>query len=45
MVTALILMLDGHEAQDAIALLRSLRGPAVLNNTSFEQWLLDGAVP
>ena len=45
LVTALILMLDGHKAQDAIALLRSLRGPAVLNNTSFEQWLLDGAVP
>jgi len=40
LVTALILMLDGMTATEAIALLRDRRGPAVLNNTTFEQWLL-----
>jgi protein-tyrosine phosphatase len=43
LVTALILMLDGHTAADAIALLRDRRGAAVLNNPRFETWLLHRA--
>lgn len=43
LVTALILMLDGRTAPDAIAHLRDRRGPAVLNNTRFETWLIGQA--
>lgn len=43
LVTALMLMLDGRAAPDAIAQLRNLRGPAVLNNPRFEAWLLSNA--
>ena len=37
---ALMLMRAGRSAPDAIELIRSLRGIPVLNNTSFERWLV-----
>lgn len=40
LVMALILMRGGRSAPDAIELIRSLRGIPVLNNTSFERWLV-----
>lgn len=41
LVTAMVLMLDGMEAKDAIALLREKRSPFALCNATFELWLLD----
>lgn len=41
LVAARALMLEGSSADDAIALLREKRSPAVLCNTAFEQWLRD----
>jgi len=40
LVAALALILDGMDAQAAIALLREKRSPAVLCNAGFERWLL-----
>lgn len=40
LVAATALILAGAAPADAIALLRERRSPAVLCNTSFEQWLL-----
>lgn len=42
-VTALVLMRNGYSAPDAVAVVRGRRGAAVLNNDSFERWLLDRA--
>lgn len=39
LVSALVLMIDGRSAPDAIALLRSRRSPFVLSNSHFEKWL------
>jgi protein-tyrosine phosphatase len=41
LVTALVLMLGGMDAREAIALLRAKRSPAVLCNPYFEGFLLD----
>jgi hypothetical protein len=41
LVTALVLMLDGHSAAGAIRLIRARRAPAALCNNHFVQWLLD----
>lgn len=41
LVAACALVLAGHRATDAIALLRHQRSDAVLCNPAFEQWLLD----
>lgn len=43
LVTALTLMLDGHSAADAIALMRERRSPAVLTNADFVRWLVSEA--
>lgn len=43
LVTALLLMIDGMRAADAISLIRERRGIAVLNNLTFESWLLETA--
>jgi protein-tyrosine phosphatase len=43
LVTALLLMFDGMAAGQAIELLRERRGAAVLNNLTFETWLLENA--
>lgn len=43
LVTALVLMLDGYTAAEAIALLRSQRSSVVLCNENFEAWLLTSA--
>jgi hypothetical protein len=40
LVTALVLMLDGYSAHEAIALLRARRAPAVLSNRDFVRWLV-----
>ena len=40
LLTGLSLVLDGMTPNDAIALLRSSRSPAVLCNKKFESWLL-----
>jgi hypothetical protein len=40
-VAAQVLMRDGYSADDAIALLREKRSPAVLCNRHFERWLRD----
>jgi protein-tyrosine phosphatase len=40
LVTALVLMMTGELAKDAVAELRSQRGPLVLSNQAFERWLL-----
>jgi hypothetical protein len=36
-------MFDGMSANDAISLVRSRRGGAVLNNKAFETWLREQA--
>jgi hypothetical protein len=44
LVMALVLMLDGLDAHDAIALIRERRAPAVLSNFAYVRWLvLDAA--
>jgi hypothetical protein len=43
LVMALTLMHDGLSARDAIALIRSRRSPAVLNNGHFVRWLITEA--
>ena len=43
LISALVLMLHGHSADDAIALLRYRRSPLVLFNRNFEQWLRESA--
>ena len=43
LVSALVLMLDGYPADEAIALLRQRRSPVVLSNRHFEAWLLSEA--
>ena len=43
LVTVLVLMFDGMSANDAISLVRSRRGGAVLNNKAFEKWLREQA--
>ncbi|HEY7821189.1 MAG TPA: dual specificity protein phosphatase family protein, partial [Acidimicrobiia bacterium] len=43
LVSALVLMLDGYRAEEAIALLRQRRSPVVLSNRHFERWLLTEA--
>jgi hypothetical protein len=43
LVTALVLMKTGELAKDAVAELRSQRGPLVLSNQFFERWLLTEA--
>ena len=42
LVTALVLMLQGMSAEEAIALLRERRSPMVLNNSHFERFLRQG---
>lgn len=44
LISAMALMLDGYPARDAIDLLRSTRGEAVLCNPVFEQWLLGAQI-
>lgn len=41
LVTALVLIKDGHRPQDAIDLIRMNRHPEALFNQSFESWLLE----
>lgn len=43
LVTALVLMLAGFEAADAIDLIRARRGRICLANRDFERWLLERA--
>jgi hypothetical protein len=43
LVTALVLMLDGYSAREAIELIRERRAPAVLSNRHFVQWLVTEA--
>lgn len=43
LVSALVLMIEGYEATEAIALLRQRRSPVVLSNGHFEDWLLTEA--
>ena len=43
LVTALALMLDGMDADEAIALIRARRAQAVLSNHHFERWLREEA--
>lgn len=43
LVTALVLMLEGYSALDAIATIRARRGRQVLCNEHFEEWLLTRA--
>ena len=43
LVTALVLMLEGMSAHDAIALLRERRAPAVLDNRAYVRWLVTEA--
>jgi hypothetical protein len=40
LVTALVLMLDGYDAGDAIRLIRSQRSPWALCNNDFVEWLV-----
>lgn len=40
LVTALVLMLEGYTAMDAITLIRERRSPFALCNRMFEEWLL-----
>lgn len=42
LVTALVLMLQGMSADEAIALLRERRSPMVLSNSDFERFLREG---
>lgn len=41
LIAALVLMMEGALAEEAIAKLRERRSPAVLSNTLFERWLLE----
>lgn len=43
LVSALVLMIAGYQAAEAIALLRQRRSPVVLSNRHFESWLLTEA--
>jgi protein-tyrosine phosphatase len=43
LISALVLMLEGYTAADAIALLRERRSAHVLSNRHFEEWLLTSA--
>lgn len=43
LVTALVLMLEGYTAADAIDLIRRRRSPHVLSNRHFERWLRNNA--
>lgn len=43
LVTALVLMLDGYDAGDAIRLIRAQRSPWALCNNNFVDWLLTEA--
>ena len=43
LVTALVLMLEGYSAVDAIALIRAKRSPHVLSNRHFDSWLRNHA--
>lgn len=43
LVTALVLMLEGRTADEAIALIRARRAPAALCNEHFERWLREEA--
>lgn len=43
LVTALVLMLAGYEAQDAISLIRERRSRLALCNEDFERWLVEEA--
>jgi hypothetical protein len=43
LVTALVLMLEGMDARDAIGLIRANRAPAVLANRAFVRWLVTEA--
>lgn len=45
LVAALVLMMDGFAADEAIELLRERRSPSVLCNRGFERWLLDQQEP
>ena len=42
LVTAIVLMLQGMSADEAISLLRERRSPLVLNNPDFERFLREG---
>lgn len=44
LVTALVLMMEGRSAHEAIALLREKRCPEVLRNKVFERWLRSTAI-
>ena len=41
LVTALVLIKDGMDAQTAIALLREKRSPLAICNSTFERWLIE----
>jgi len=43
LVTALVLMIAGYTASNAVALVRSQRSQFVLSNSNFEKWLLTEA--
>ena len=43
LVMALVLMLEGMDAHDAIALIRERRAPAVLSNFAYVRWLVTEA--
>jgi hypothetical protein len=43
LVMALVLMLEGHDVHDAIALIRARRAPAVLSNFAYVRWLVQDA--
>lgn len=43
LVTSLVLMLEGYDAAEAIALIRRSRSPWALNNADFVRWLLSAA--
>jgi protein-tyrosine phosphatase len=43
LVTALVLMLDGYGARDALGLIRERRSPFALCNDAFVDWLLTQA--
>ena len=41
LVLALVLVLDGWDPEDAVALMRARRSPSVLCNADFERWLVE----
>lgn len=45
LLAELSLVLDGMQADEAIALLRATRSPAVLCNKAFEKWLRQQVTP